>query len=132
MNLEVLFNASTPIPAHVITALLAIIIGGIQFALPKGTKPHRLLGYLWVLLMLGVSISSFFIDEIRLWGSFSPIHLLSIAMFGFLFHAVRMARIGRIRAHKRAMTMTYIWALLVTGAFTLLPERTMYLVVFGN
>ena len=45
--------------------------------------------------------------------------------------ASSMARIGKISAHKRAMTMTYFWALLVTGGFTLIPERTMYLVFFG-
>lgn len=131
MNVDILFNAVMPIPAHALAAITAIIIGGLQFALPKGTKLHRLFGYVWVMLMLGVSVSSFFINEIQTFGAFSPIHLLSLGMFGFLFYAVRMARIGKICAHKRAMTMTYFWALLVTGGFTLVPERTMYLVFFG-
>ena len=131
MNLDALFSATQPIPTHALAAIAAIIIGGLQFALPKGTKLHRGLGYIWVLLMLAVSITSFFIHEIRLWGAFSPIHLLSIAMFGFLFFAVMHAKKGKIRDHQRAMTMTYVFALLVTGALTVLPERTMSVVLWG-
>ena len=118
MNPDALLTATHPIPAHAIAAIAAIVIGGLQFALPKGTKLHRLLGYIWVLLMLFVSISSFFIHEIRTFGAFSPIHLLSIAMFGFLFTAIMYAKKGNIRAHKRAMTMIYIW----TPPFTYLSR----------
>jgi uncharacterized membrane protein len=34
--------------------------------------PHRIVGSIWVLLMLVVSISAFFVHEIRIWGSWSP------------------------------------------------------------
>ena len=76
-NMELLFLEAKPIPSHAITALLAVIIGGIQLASAKGTRQHQLLGYVWVSMMMYVSISSFFISEIQLWGAFSPIHLLS-------------------------------------------------------
>ena len=132
MNPDALLTAAHPIPAHALAAMLAIMAGGLQFLLPKGTRLHRILGYVWVLLMLFVSISSFFIHEIRLWGAFSPIHLLSIAMFGLLFRAVRMARVGKISEHQSAMTMTYVFALLITGALTLLPGRILFLVFFGG
>ena len=69
--MELLFLEAKPIPSHAITALLAVIIGGIQIASAKGTRQHQLLGYLWVSMMMYVSISSFFISEIQLWGALS-------------------------------------------------------------
>jgi uncharacterized membrane protein len=45
--------------------------------------------------------------------------------------AVFLARRGRIGAHRRSMIGLYLGALLVTGAFTLLPGRIMGRVVFG-
>jgi uncharacterized membrane protein len=58
--------------------MAAFALGIVQFAAPKGTLPHRTIGWIWVLLMFAVAISSFWIHEIRLVGPFSPIHLLSI------------------------------------------------------
>ena len=51
-NMELLFLEAKPIPSHAITALLAVIIGGIQLASAKGTRQHQVLGYLWVGMMM--------------------------------------------------------------------------------
>ncbi len=75
--MDLLFQESAPIPTHALAAMLAVILGGLQLASTKGTTQHRMLGWIWVLLMAYVSISSFFISELKLWGAFSPIHLLS-------------------------------------------------------
>jgi len=56
---------------------LAVILGGLQLTRAKGTRQHRPLGRMWVALMAYVSASSFFISEIKFWGTFSPIHLPS-------------------------------------------------------
>ena len=53
-------------------------IGIVQFVAPKGTIPHRTLGWIWVALMLVVAISAFWIQHIRMWGPWSPIHLLAV------------------------------------------------------
>ena len=45
--------------------------------------------------------------------------------------AVVYARRGRIAAHRSSMTWLFVAALLVAGAFTLLPHRIMGRVVFG-
>jgi uncharacterized membrane protein len=45
--------------------------------------------------------------------------------------SVFLARRGNIHAHRRSMIGLYLGALLVTGAFTLLPGRIMGRVVFG-
>jgi len=129
--MTILLQEPFPIPLHAIAALIAIILGGAQLALPKGTLTHKILGRAWVGLMLIISVTSFFIHEIKLWGQYSPIHLLSIFTLVTLGLAVYYARIGRIRDHQRIMVMLYGLALILTGLFTLYPGRVMHQVVFG-
>jgi uncharacterized membrane protein len=81
-------------------------------------------------MMATVAISSFWISTIKFIGPFSPIHLLSIFVLVQLVGAVRAARSGRITDHKRYMQGLSFGALLVAGAFTLLPGRVMNAVLF--
>jgi uncharacterized membrane protein len=92
MTLTPLLNAPSIIQIHTFAAMAAFVIGLVQLTAPKGTIPHRLIGWSWVLLMLTVAISSFFIHIIRLWGAWSPIHLLSILVLVSLPLAVFHAR----------------------------------------
>src|SRR3954452_12745317 len=78
MSLAPLLDAAPAIPLHAFAAMAAFALGIVQFAAPKGTLPHRTIGWIWVLLMAAVALSSFWIHTIRLVGPFSPIHLLSI------------------------------------------------------
>ena len=112
-------------------AMAAVFLGGLQLASAKGTTQHRVLGCSWVLLMMYVSVSSFFISSLRLWGAFSPIHLLSVWTLFSLGMAIYHAREGNIRQHKIWMVLLYVLALLVTGVFTLWPGRVMHAVLFG-
>jgi uncharacterized membrane protein len=107
------------------------MIGLVQLTAPKGTIPHRLIGWSWVLLMLTVAISSFFIHIIRLWGAWSPIHLLSILVLVSLPLAVFHARRHEVRRHRNAMTTLFMGALVIAGILTFLPGRIMHAVAFG-
>jgi len=129
--MEPLFNEAHPIPFHAMAAMLAIVIGAIQFSMKKGGIKHKALGYIWVSLMLFVSISSFFIHEIKLWGNYSPIHLLSIWTIFSVGLAIYFVRVGNIKRHRQVMIALYGFALILTGLFTLLPGRAMNQVVFG-
>ena len=131
MDLSILNASASPIPAHAYAAFFAVLLGGVQLSRPKGTNIHKYLGYAWVVLMLWVSISSFWIQTIRVIGPFSPIHFLSIFTIWSIFEAIRSAKNGNIRRHKLMMKLLYIQALIVTGLFTLLPGRTMNAVLFG-
>jgi len=131
MNFDVLLTAENPVPVHAILAIFALVAGAVQFVLPKGTFVHRGLGYVWVVAMLVVAISSFFINDFRIIGPFSPIHLLSCLVIYSLWHAVQYARRGNITGHKRTMVSLYCYSLLLAGAFTFLPGRIMYQVLFG-
>jgi len=128
---DLLFLEAKPIPSHAIAAMLAVILGGIQFLREKGTFGHKALGWTWMLLMLYVSVSSFFISEIQLWGAFSPIHFLSIWTIISIVGAFYFARVGNIARHKLIMQLLYVLALIVTGLFTLFPGRVMHQVLFG-
>lgn len=129
--MELLLGQISPIPSHALAALAAVMLGGAQLATRKGTVRHRVSGWIWVSLMAYVAVSSFFISELRLWGAFSPIHLLSVWTLFSLVIAVYHARRGNIRQHKIWMALLYIGALLIAGLFTLWPGRVMHGVLFG-
>jgi uncharacterized membrane protein len=131
MSLAPLLDAPAAIQLHAFAALAAFAVGAAQLAAPKGTLPHRLVGWSWVTLMVGVAVSSFWIHELRVWGPWSPIHLLSIFTLAALPFAVMHARRHRVARHRKAMVGIFTGALVVAGLFTLLPGRIMHAVVFG-
>ena len=110
--------------------MTAFVLGLVQLAAPKGTWPHRTLGWIWVGLMASVAVSSFWIQQIRLLGPWSPIHLLSIFTLAMLPLAVWRAHMHRVADHRRIMILTFSGALIVAGLFTLLPGRIIHEVVF--
>jgi uncharacterized membrane protein len=127
-----LLNAAPQIPLHAFAAMAAFVLGLIQFAAPKGTLPHRTIGWIWVALMAVVAVSSFWIHQIRLVGPFSPIHLLSIFTLVMLPLGVWRAHRHDVAGHRRVMVLTFSGALVIAGLFTLLPGRIMHAVVFGD
>ena len=132
MSLAPLLDAAPAIPLHAFAAMTAFALGVVQFAAPKGTLPHRTVGWIWVVLMATVAVSSFWIHEIKLIGPWSPIHLLSIYTLVVLPLAVWRAHTHRVADHRRSMTFIFCGALVVAGLFTLLPGRIMHAVVFGQ
>jgi len=132
MSLQPLLNAAPEIQLHAFAAMAAFALGIVQLSAPKGTLPHRTLGYVWVALMVVVAGTSFWIHDIRMWGPWSAIHLLSIFTLATLPLAVLHARRHRVIAHRNAMISMFAGALLIAGAFTFLPGRIMHAVAFGN
>ena len=130
--MTLLFAEAPPIPLHALVALLAVILGGIQLAMKKGTRLHKALGWIWTGVMALVAITSFFIHEIKLWGQYSPIHLLSLWTLFSLGLAIYFARIGKIKRHKQVMVALYGFGLILTGFFTLMPGRVMHQIIFGG
>ena len=132
MTLAPLYAAPLATQIHTAAALLAFALGAVQLAAPKGTLPHRSLGWIWVGLMAVVAVTAFFIHGLRVVGPWSPIHLLAIMVLVLLPLAVIRARQHRVRAHGRTMTGIFLGALVVAGLFTLLPGRVMHAVLFGG
>jgi len=118
--------ASWIIQIHLMLALIALILGAFQLAQEKGGTQHRLIGRIWISMMGIVAISSFFIHELRLFGPFSPIHLLSAFTLLSLYLGLSAARKGNIQRHKIMMALLYGLGLVLTGLFTFMPGRLMY------
>ena len=135
MSLTPLLSAPAVIQLHAFAAMGAFVLGIVQFTAPKGTIPHRTVGWIWVALMTIVAVSAFFIHNPRgwgLWGLFGPIHLLAILVLVLLPIAVGYARNHRVSGHSKTMIGLFLGALLVAGAFTFLPGRIMHAVAFGG
>jgi uncharacterized membrane protein len=132
MSLAPLLDAAPPIPVQAFAAMAAFALGVVQLAAPKGTLPHRTLGWIWVGLMMTVAGSSFWVHQIRLVGPWSPIHLLSILVLVTVPLAVWRAHHHRVTDHRRIMISVFSGALVIAGLFTLLPGRIMHAVMFGQ
>ena len=132
MTLTPLLQASPTIQIHFFAAIGALALGTVQLAAPKGTLPHRIVGSIWVLLMLVVTVSAFFIHELRVGGLWSPIHLLALFTLAMLPIAVWRAHRHEVERHRRAMLGLFFGALVIAGLFTFVPGRIMHAVVFGS
>ena len=129
-DLTLLASASPVIQAHLAAALLALVIGGLLMAGPKGRTLHKRLGWTWVIAMGTVAASSFFIRTINP-GHFSWIHLLSgWTVIGLPLAIVAVQR-RRLATHRRFMTGLYLGGLIIAGAFTFVPGRLLWRVFLG-
>ncbi|MEO1038963.1 MAG: DUF2306 domain-containing protein [Pseudomonadota bacterium] len=130
MDIELFFSMPLVIQAHALSAMAALALGAVQFTAPKGTIPHRTLGYIWVALMGSTAITALFIREIND-GAFSPIHLfVPLTLYGIVELSIR-ARRGLTGKHRASALWIFFAALIIPGAFTFLPGRLMHQVFFG-
>lgn len=61
---------------HLIVSLISVISGTLIFAMKKGTKRHKQIGYLYCLSMVGVVATAFMIY--RLFGGFGLFHIAAV------------------------------------------------------
>jgi len=132
VTLAPLLSASPAIKLHAFAAMAAVILGVGQLSAPRGTLPHRTIGWGWVVLMLVISISGFWIHELRFWGPWSPIHLLAIFTLAMLPIGVLHARRHHVAKHRFFMVSIFCGALVVAGLFTFVPGRIMHAVIVGH
>lgn len=116
----------TIIQIHAIVAVLGLVLGAWVMLARKGSPRHKLMGRAFGVLALATAGTSFFINEIRLWGPFSYIHLLSILTIVLVWRGVVAIRAGRVQAHQRAMRFTFFGGFIIAGAFTMLEGRLTY------
>ena len=122
---------------HAAFALLAVPLGLYVLLTNKGTKQHRILGRIWVTFLIIVSLTAIFIQAINP-GQYSLIHLLIPWTIGSLIYSIwnikkfKKTRIERYKfAHMYSMIGVYVGALLIAGAFTLMPGRFFHEILFG-
>jgi len=124
MNYMPLLNAGPAVHIHLAATILALALGAFMLIRRKGTVSHRLLGWIWVALMLTAAVSSFWITGLGS-GSFSPIHGLSLLVLVLVPLAVLAIRRGKVARHRMAMIGLFFGALVIPGLFTLLPMRLL-------
>jgi uncharacterized membrane protein len=131
MSLEPLDTASPVIQIHAWAAIFALVLGVGVLWRRKGTPSHRWSGRVWLVAMLVTVLSSFFIHQLRTWGPWSPIHILSLVTLYLMVRAYVAIRRRKIVLHSELMKATYYNALLLATFFTFMPGRIMHEVVFG-
>jgi len=109
---------------HLAAVLPAVVLGVAQLLRAKGSSPHRLLGWAWVISMAVAAVSSFWILGPNNGGRFSVIHLLSAVVLVNLVLAIWFIRRGNVRAHKYFMVGTFA-GLLAAGLGALAPGRLL-------
>ncbi len=129
MSFEPILTASPIIQIHLAAALVSAAVGVSQFALPKGGMRHRIIGWIGVVALIVVAVSSFWITGL-MGAHWSPIHILSILTLASLVLAIIAIRAGNVRAHRSAMIGVFI-GLTLAGLFTLAPGRVLNAALFG-
>ena len=121
--------AKLPVIIHVASVLPAIPLGGYLLLARKGTARHKLLGKVWLVLMLVTATSAIFIQST---GGFSFIHIFVPVTFHAAWKTVATARKGDIAGHKKHLVFTYLTALMIPGivAFAI-PGRLMNTMLLG-
>ena len=108
--------------AHLFAAVAALALGIFQLLRnPKGDEAHKRRGWLWIALMLIVTLPSFWMRSLNE-GSFSWIHALSLWVLFCMLMAIWSIRAGNVRRHAAFMTGTLI-GIAMAGLFALLPGR---------
>ena len=125
MNLELLWRMPIEVQIHLMSALLCLLLGGYLFLGKKGSRQHKILGWIWVISMLIAAVSAGFIHGLRMIGPFSPIHIFIPITFIGIYQGVTHARGKNTRAHRASMRSLYWGALCIPFAFALAPNRLL-------
>ena len=122
---------------HATFALFAVPLGLYILLTKKGTKQHKMLGRIWVIFLIIVSLTAIFIQAINP-GQYSWIHLLIPFTLVSLIYSIwnikkyKKTKIERYKySHMYSMIGVYVGALLTAGAFTLMPGRFFHHILFG-
>ena len=118
-------------------ALAAIPLGLFVFLTKKGTKQHKIIGRVWVVFLVIISLTAIFIQTINQ-GQYSLIHLLIPYTLGSLIYSIwnikkfQKTKVQKYKlSHMHSMIGVYVGALLIAGAFTLMPGRFFHEIIFG-
>jgi uncharacterized membrane protein len=118
------------VATHLATVMSALPLGVSQLVLPKGTLRHRIVGYVWITLMVVTALISFSIHTINKQG-LSPVHLFSVLTLVGAPVIVWEARRGRVEQHRRVVLFVIIGGLVIAGLFTFIPHRALGHLLFA-
>lgn len=114
---------------HLATVLPAFCIGTFLLCRRKGTPSHKMLGRLYMLLMLATGVTTLCMPaEVgpRFLGHFGFIHAFSALTLLCVPAAWLAARRGNIKVHRGNMIGLYVGGILIAGAFAFGPGRMLH------
>ncbi|AXI48495.1 hypothetical protein C1J03_22355 [Sulfitobacter sp. SK012] len=132
MTLAPFFDAPVYIQLHAAAAMIALLLGPFVILRNRRDRLHKTGGYIWVLSMMVVAVSSFWITEFAMIGPFSPIHALSVFALWSVWEGLRHAFAGRVDAHRQVFQNLYWRGLVIAGLFNFLPGRASNRAVFPD
>jgi uncharacterized membrane protein len=119
MNLTPLLESTWAVQIHVVALVLAWLVGTWQFFVSRrGGTTHRMLGRVFIALMLTVALVSLFIHlraPHSAFFGFSLLHLYVPLILALCALAIYGARTHRIRVHRFAVIAMYFGSLVFTG-----------------
>ncbi|WP_455200984.1 DUF2306 domain-containing protein [Kaarinaea lacus] len=114
---------------HLATILPAFLIGTYLLLNRKGTSQHRLLGKLYMLLMLVTAVTTLFMPaEVgpQFLNHFGFIHIFSLLVLYNVPSAYVAAKSSNLRVHRGNMIGLYVGGILIAGSFALMPGRMLH------
>lgn len=122
------FASATPsTQLHVGAGVLAVLLGLLQLASPKGTLRHRALGYAWLATMAALCASALVMKE-----RFGLLQILALVVLGLMGRAIVLIRRKDVAGHAHLMRMLVLGATVGVGLFTALPGRVTWSLFFAG
>jgi uncharacterized membrane protein len=130
MNWELIGREPLAIQIHLVTVVPAFFLGTwLIFFSGKGSRYHRVLGSIYLVLMTITAIAAAFIRSLNP-GQLSWIHIfVPVTLFGVV-SAIWRIRQKDVAGHKAAMLGVYFGGLIIAGSLTFYPGRLMYRLFF--
>lgn len=127
LDLSPLLAAGPLVATHIATSLSTLLFGIYLLAQRKGGTRHRLMGRVWMVMMLSTAISGLAISPLH----FSPADGAALLVFVMVPLAIRSVRNDNLRGHRRAVARLLI-ALVIVGLLALLPGQLLHEVFFAG
>jgi uncharacterized membrane protein len=115
---------------HLLAMAGALALTPVLLLRRRGTASHRVLGWVWALLMFGSAAISFGVRGVNN-GGFSFIHILSLLVVIVVPLAVVAARSHRVAFHRQRIRALVTGGLLTAGFFTFPFNRLLGHWLFG-
>jgi uncharacterized membrane protein len=115
--------------AHLATVLPAFVIGTYLLIRRKGSPLHRLLGKIFMILMMTTALITLFMPAVvgpTLFNHFGFIHIFSVLTIQGVPKAYFAAKRHDVITHRNNMIGLYIGGLLIAGAFAFMPGRLLH------
>ncbi len=119
---------------HLATVVPCFIIGTLLLVIKKGTNVHKILGRIYMILMMITALITLIMPTqvgSRFLNHFGWIHSFSFLTLYTVPAAYWAIKRGDIKTHKQKMILLYFGAIIIAGGFTFIPGRYLYEVFFG-